>query len=76
MHGNVSEWCEDFYHERYKNPPTNGAANKKPGNLMSRVSRGGMYGQSGSALRCANRNPNTPNTLWFGQGFRIVANPK
>ena len=76
MHGNVNEWCEDFYHEGYRDPPTNGAANKKPGELVSRVHRGGAYGGGGLGLRCATRHASDPDTRWLAQGFRIVAAPR
>jgi formylglycine-generating enzyme required for sulfatase activity len=74
MHGNVTEWCEDFYQEDYKNLPTNGAPKEKPGEFgKARVHRGGAYGSSGRALRCADRDASDPNTPWTAHGFRLVA---
>ena len=53
MHGNVAEWCEDFYHDNYNNAPKDGSANEKPGELSGRVNRGGNWANGGTYLRCA-----------------------
>ena len=76
MHGNVSEWCEDWYHERYDGLPTDGAANKKRFEMYTRVHRGGNYFTSAEALRCADRGGSDPDTQWLAHGFRIVATPR
>ncbi len=76
MHGNVSEWCEDWYRAGYEGLPTNGAANKKRFEMYTRVHRGGAYGTSAEALRCADRNGSDPDTRWLAHGFRVVAIPK
>jgi len=39
MHGNVSEWCEDWYHFGYEDAPTDGSAWNQPGD--DKVIRGG-----------------------------------
>jgi formylglycine-generating enzyme required for sulfatase activity len=76
MHGNVSEWCEDFYHDNYTNAPTDGSANEKRGELDSRVERGGNWGNGATYLRSANRNAGAPGTGLSGTGFRIVGIPR
>ena len=43
MHGNLWEWCEDYWHENYVGAPTNGSEWVSP--LTSyRVLRGGYWG--------------------------------
>ena len=47
MHGNVSEWCEDDWHENYEGAPTDGSAwsktGKKPQKASYSVLRGGSW---------------------------------
>ena len=76
MHGNVSEWCEDWYRAGYDSLPTNGTANKKRFEMYTRVHRGGAYVNSAAALRSADRGGSDPDTPWLAHGFRIVAIPK
>jgi formylglycine-generating enzyme required for sulfatase activity len=41
MHGNVSEWCEDVWHDNYNGAPTDGSAWLLGGDDSGRVVRGG-----------------------------------
>ena len=71
MHGNVSEWCFDYYGEydtANKNNPT-GASN---GYL--RVSRGGSYIDFAKHLRAAYRSACNPLSTDRNTGFRIARN--
>ena len=41
MYGNVWEWCEDVWHDNYKDAPVDGTAWTDGGNQNVRVVRGG-----------------------------------
>ena len=43
MYGNVWEWCEDVWHENYKNAPTDGTAWNDDRFQIYRVIRGGSW---------------------------------
>jgi formylglycine-generating enzyme required for sulfatase activity len=43
MHGNVWEWCEDFWHSSYNNAPLDGSAWIEDGEKNERVLRGGSW---------------------------------
>ncbi len=71
--GNVSEWCQDVYHDSYAGAPADGSAWEAGGDPELRVYRGGAYNNDASSCRCAvrfaaERKENRNATL----GFRVV----
>lgn len=69
MHGNVEEWCEDWYGSYDTIPQTNptGAING-----IYRVTRGGSHHTPVKYLRSANRMAMLPNDKHSLTGFRVV----
>jgi formylglycine-generating enzyme required for sulfatase activity len=72
MHGNVYEWCQDWYHATYYGAPTDGSAWLSGGELKYRVVRGGSW-HSSTQLRSAFRGNFTPDFRDSWHGFRLVA---
>lgn len=73
MHGNVSEWCQDWYHDSYNTAPNDGSAWLSGGDQKYRVLRGGSWKYSGYQLRSAYRDGNSPSGRLGIVGFRVVA---
>ena len=87
MHGNVWEWCKDYYSDRfyektrYMNRHRPGAAGDDPENKIAneqqyRVLRGGHWSSHWGACRSANRKRGRQDrrmTDWASLGFRVVA---
>lgn len=71
MHGNVAEWCADWYakHTYARSDATDPAG---PSSGDSRVLRGGAWGDDSGYLRCTYRNCNGPDGANDGIGFRCV----
>jgi formylglycine-generating enzyme required for sulfatase activity len=70
MHGNVSEWCQDWYGEYYA---TNlGTDPKGPLAFTHRVLRGGSWFSGPSHCRSAYRFKGTPGLTDTSRGFRVV----
>jgi formylglycine-generating enzyme required for sulfatase activity len=70
LHGNLGEWCADWYANPY---PKNDAVDPAgPPAGDSRVVRGGAWGDDPTNLRSAYRNANGPDGAHNGIGFRCV----
>jgi formylglycine-generating enzyme required for sulfatase activity len=71
MHGNVSEWVEDCWHDDYTAmTPTDGSAWLEE-NCTGRVLRGGSWGDSEVELRSAARTGEYEDKSSFNDGLRI-----
>ena len=70
MHGNVSEWCQDWYapygSEKVVSDPMGPTQGKR------RLIRGGAFRDQPSYVRSANRDDVQPATWGSGGGFRVA----
>jgi formylglycine-generating enzyme required for sulfatase activity len=74
MHGNVSEWVQDCYHQDYSGAPIDGSAwlAQGKGDCSFRVLRGGSWIIDPRFLRSANRDGGTVDGAVFYVGFRLA----
>jgi sulfatase modifying factor 1 len=70
MHGNISEWCSDYYAKEL----VGGTDPQGPSAGSNRVYRGGCWASTARSCRSAQRdNGETPSKRYYALGFRIAA---
>jgi formylglycine-generating enzyme required for sulfatase activity len=74
MHGNVEEWCQDWYErDYYVNSPLEDPLGPERGS--HRVSRGGSWLVTDSGSRSASRMGQLPSASNYYTGFRVARTP-
>jgi formylglycine-generating enzyme required for sulfatase activity len=71
MSGNVAEWCQDWYGDRYyySSPIANPTG---PDSGSGRVFRGGSWGSNPGDCGVADRRSYTPDTRYYSLGLRLA----
>lgn len=72
MHGNVAEWCNDWYQQDYYKHSSRGNP-KGPEKGIKRVIRGGSIYDDTDSLRSASRDYHQPHKKDDSYGFRLAA---
>lgn len=70
MHGNVWEWCSDWYVDNYRNASTTNPTGPSSGTY--RVVRGGSWNGNARYCRSAGRGNYTPDVRGNFSGFRVA----
>ena len=73
MHGNVAEWCSDWFDKDYY--AASPAPDPSGGKGSVRVIRGGSWDSVGRGCRSAFRSRYTPTFRYSGFGFRVALVP-
>ncbi|MDR2922244.1 MAG: formylglycine-generating enzyme family protein [Treponema sp.] len=76
MHGNVREWCWDFYGIFPETAPDPAVNPSGPDTGSHRINRGGDWASPAMWLRSAFRSSNFPETAGASLGFRLARNGK
>ena len=73
MHGNVWEWCQDFWHGNYDGAPADGSAWTSDADKRSRVLRGGSWFKAAKDCRSASRSLSGETSVRSREiGFRVA----
>ncbi len=74
MHGNVSEWCNDWY-DKYSEASLTDPTGPATDVNAARVTRGGRYDSSAGDCTSARRGYKSPGEKGKYWGFRVVSRP-
>jgi len=74
VHGNVWEWVQDWYADRYDAAPATDP--KGPSTGASRVVRGGSWHVTSTSWRTSFRKPYEPDYRGISIGFRLALSPE
>lgn len=69
-HGNVAEWCKDWWEQAYQRVPQTDPTGAQPGEF--KIVRGGAWDKAVTVCRAAERGNLPPSYAWETVGFRIV----
>ena len=72
MVGNVWEWVNDWYDEKYYSQKNKTSNPVGPNIGISKVLKGGSWDYLGKNTRCSYRGKNYPNVNYYLNGFRCV----
>jgi formylglycine-generating enzyme required for sulfatase activity/serine/threonine protein kinase len=75
MHGNVQEWCSDWYGRDYYRASAKALSPSGPGVGTMRITRGGSCHIPASGCRSARRGNRSPTAGYDCVGFRVVVEP-
>ena len=70
MHGNVFEWCADWFESQYPGGPEGDPIGPETG--TERVLRGGSWFNDAGGCRSAYRDVGTPGYRYYNVGFRLA----
>ena len=76
MHGNVSEWCADYWHDNYVGAPVDGRAWLSNPIRAQRLLRGGSWDDAPKWCDSASRDSILPSSCNNNVGFRVVCLPQ
>jgi formylglycine-generating enzyme required for sulfatase activity/predicted Ser/Thr protein kinase len=72
LHGNVSEWVGDLWHDSYQGAPVDGSVWESGGDPKFRILRGGSWYVQAFFCRAASRYKTTPDLRDYNAGFRVA----